>query len=85
MRFHDGRYDLINDVFYEQMRTLFSGTKYAAIADFFLQRDTEIAKNIIKIIEANKGKTIVIVTGADHRSFILYTLKWQAALKIKIQ
>ncbi len=53
---NDGRYDLINFIYYEQLRTLVSGSEYITLSEFYLQRDEHIAENIIAIIKNNKGK-----------------------------
>ena len=69
---NDGRYDLINFIYYEQLRMLLNGSEYLTLSDFYLQRDEHIAENIIEIIKSNKGKRMIFLLGADHRD---YTLK----------
>ncbi len=72
---NDGRYDLINFIYYEQLRTLLQGTEYLALADFYQQRDKHIAQNIIEIIKNNKGKRMIFLLGADHRDFTIKKVK----------
>jgi hypothetical protein len=85
LEFHDGKYDLVNELYYEQMHLLFKETKYAAIADFYLKRNHEIMSHIMRHIKGNQGKTIVIITGADHRSFILKMLQQQTEVPLKLR
>lgn len=68
---NDGRYDLINHVYYVQLELLLKGTQYEALSDFYKRRDEMIARNISKIIESNKGKKMIFLLGADHRSHTL--------------
>lgn len=53
----------------------FSGSKYAEIIDFNKKRDERIGDSIIKFIEQHKGKRIVLVMGADHRTFAVEHIK----------
>jgi hypothetical protein len=69
---NDGRYDLINHIYYEQLKALLQDTEYIALSDFYQQRDEHIAQNILEIIKNNKGKRMIFLIGADHRD---YTLK----------
>lgn len=65
----DGKYDLINKIYYQQMAFLLKGTEYEGIYDFYERRDFNIAENIKNIIEKNPSKRILIIMGADHRSY----------------
>jgi hypothetical protein len=69
---NDGRYDLINRVYYAQLKVLLHATAYEALSDFYQQRDEHIAHNILDIIKNNDGKRMIFLLGADHRD---YTLK----------
>jgi hypothetical protein len=69
---NDGRYDLINRVYYEQLDVLFKDTAYEPLAEFYKKRDEKIAQNISEIIKGNTGKKMIFLVGADHRA---YTLK----------
>lgn len=68
---NDGRYDLVNYIYYEQLKDLFNNTEYSALTDFYQKRDEKIAENLIRIIENNPGKRILIMVGADHRNYSL--------------
>lgn len=72
---NNGTYDMLNEIYYAQMRESYKGEDYEQLATFYLNRDQEIAKNIIKVIEANMGKKIVFLVGADHRSFTLNAIQ----------
>jgi hypothetical protein len=67
----DGRYDVVNRVYYKQMMDVMADTELSGLPEFYLKRDQKIAENILKIIEANKGKRILFLMGADHRSFTM--------------
>jgi hypothetical protein len=69
---NDGRYDLINRIYYSQLKALLDATAYEALSDFYQQRDEHIARNILEIIKNNEGKRMIFLMGADHRD---YTLK----------
>lgn len=66
---NDGRYDLLNSVYYQQLELLLKETEYRDLSAFYSRRDEEIAANIIKIITENPGKKLVFILGADHRSY----------------
>ncbi|MCB9000187.1 MAG: hypothetical protein H6540_09005 [Bacteroidales bacterium] len=68
---NDGRYDLINRIYYEQLELLLKDTQYNLLSDFYKERDEIIARNILEIIKNNDGKKMIFLLGADHRDFIL--------------
>ena len=72
---NDGRYDLINHIYYEQLETLLKDTPYEALSDFYQKRDEIIAANITEIIRNNTGKKMIFLIGADHRDFTLKKVK----------
>jgi hypothetical protein len=69
---NDGRYDLINHIYYEQLILLLKQTEFEPLSDFYKKRDEMIAENILEIIKNNKVKKMIFLIGADHRD---YTLK----------
>jgi len=79
---NDGRYDNLNSVYYHEISMLLKGTRYQAITDFYKNRDEQIAKNIIEIIKANKGRKLIFLMGADHRSYTLEKVKKEFGNKI---
>ncbi len=69
---NDGRYDLINHIYYEQLNLLLKYTEFSPLSDFYKKRDEMIAENILEVIKNNNGKKMIFLIGADHR---YYTLK----------
>lgn len=68
---NDGKYDLLNFVYYEQLKQLFQGTASEKLALFYQQHDEHIAQYMIQVIQKNQGKKIIFLVGADHRDFAL--------------
>ena len=68
---NDGRYDIINYIYYKQLAELLQNTEYEVLSDFYQQRDEQIALNIIEIIKSNLGKKMIFLIGADHRYYTL--------------
>lgn len=68
---NDGKYDLLNYVYNEQMRILMEGTPYQKLSEFYTQRDQAIAQNIIQAIKENSSKRNIFLVGADHRDFAI--------------
>ena len=62
----DGRYDRVTKDYYATFRALTEGTRFAALAAFYHQRDERIIANVLATAKQHPGKRIVIVTGADH-------------------
>lgn len=71
---NDGRYDLINSIYYRQLQLFLEGTEYAALSEFYQQRDAHIAQNIVEIIKKNPGKRMIFLLGADHRGYVMSQL-----------
>lgn len=67
----DGRYDVANRIYYNQMMNLMSDTELHEIPKFYLKRDEMIASNILKIIQENPGAKMLFLMGADHRSYTM--------------
>lgn len=72
LELNDGRYDLINHIYYTQLKALLQHTEFKGLSEFYQQRDEHITQNILEIIKNNKGKRLIFLVGADHRD---YTLK----------
>ena len=71
---NDGRYDTSCEDYYAQFASAFKGTKFQAISDFYRQRDENIGRNIIGILEQNEGRKIIFLMGMDHRVFAIKTI-----------
>jgi len=82
---NDGRYDALNEVYYEQMDYFLKNTAYYELVEFYKRRDVEIAHNIMTLVKANPGKKILFLMGADHRSYSLKQLKKHLGKSIIIQ
>jgi hypothetical protein len=72
---NDGRYDIICDIYYNQLESLLKKTPYEDMANFYKERDKHIDENIINIIEKNIDKKLMFVLGADHRGFAINAIK----------
>lgn len=68
---NDGRYDEINREFYTELEGILTNTKYSSLVNFYKERNRNIVNNLKNIIQKNRGKRILILTGADHRSYIM--------------
>lgn len=64
---NSGHYDLVAELYYQQLDIVLQETPYAAYAKFNRSRDQHIGSNIISLIEQNPGKKLVFVLGANHR------------------
>ena len=53
----------------------FKNTPYMALLPLDKQRDRKIGDNINKYIEQHKGSRIILVMGADHRTFAIENIK----------
>lgn len=80
---NDGRYDIINALYYSQLELLLKDTEYKAITDFYKKRDQMIANRIIEIVKKNRGKKMIFLIGADHRDFTIKRVKEE--LKIPLE
>lgn len=72
---NNGKYDLLAEVQYTQLSILFKNTPFEKMSHFYKKRNEEISNNIIKTINNNMGKRIIVLTGLDHRIFIIKALK----------
>lgn len=72
-----GKYDVLNFVYYEQLKLIFKDTPYIALSEFYQKRDEHIAQNIINIIKAHPGKRLVFLLGADHRDYTVKAIQSQ--------
>src|SRR5690606_9807764 len=68
---NDGRYDLINRVYYAQLNVLLKNTPYEALSTFYATRDEMIARQILALIKSHPGKRMLFLVGADHRAYVV--------------
>lgn len=82
---NNGNYDALNEIYYQQMEYFLKDTDYNELALFYKNRDKKIASNIIRIITENPGKKIILLMGADHRSYSLNQIKSHFGDTLKIK
>jgi hypothetical protein len=80
----DGLYGQLTRAIDQQQQLWLGKTRYQAILDFNQRRDEKIAENIVRVMNARSGGTLVVVTGADHRTFIVENLERAFAGSIRI-
>lgn len=66
-----GKYDSLNSLYYMQMNSILKNSIHAEIPKFYAERDLRIAQNVESIVNASTNQRILILVGADHRSFLL--------------
>lgn len=64
----DGKYDALTEEFTIAQTKILRNTPYQYYDDFQVMRDQRIADNIKAIALKNKGKRILVLTGANHRN-----------------
>jgi hypothetical protein len=82
--FNDGRYDQLNDEYYEVFNKSVAGSRYQPIANFYMERDTRIGRNLAAAIRARHAKRVLIALGADHRSFAIRSLRRSMGASIQL-
>ncbi len=63
-----GEYDALTEEFTVSQTKILRGTRYQYYDDFQVMRDQKIADNVRAIARKNKGKRIIVLTGANHRN-----------------
>lgn len=63
-----GKYDALTEEFTVSQAIILRGTPYQYYDDFQVMRDQRIADNVKAIAKKNKGKRIIVLTGANHRN-----------------
>ena len=57
------------------------GSEYEELTRFYDARNAQIQRNVAALVQAHKGKTIVVLTGDDHYPYLReYLLKQKVAL-----
>jgi len=62
----------------------YKGSQYFEIIEFDKKRDTRIGHSIIQFIEQHQGSRIVLVMGADHRTFAIENIDNHFGNRVKI-
>jgi hypothetical protein len=63
-----GTYDAFTEEFTVSQSRILQNTPYQYYDDFQVMRDQRLADNIKLIAKKNKGKRIIVLTGANHRN-----------------
>ncbi|MCF8454204.1 MAG: hypothetical protein K9G42_13435 [Pedobacter sp.] len=63
-----GEYDALTEEFTVSQAKILRNTPYQYYDDFQVMRDQRIADNVKAIAKKNKGKRIIVLTGANHRN-----------------
>jgi hypothetical protein len=66
---------LLVRAYYDCLNSRLRGTDYEELPHFYQQRDRRLQQNVLSIINSNTGKTIVVLTGVDHYTYMLDALK----------
>lgn len=66
---HNGEYGALCRLIDELEADWLRGTPYQEIIEFNVKRDQEIGNNIISFLRKHEGSRVVLVMGADHRTF----------------
>ncbi|SDM99805.1 hypothetical protein SAMN05421813_13220 [Daejeonella rubra] len=64
----DGKYDALTEEFTRGQTEVLKNTPYQFYDDFQVSRDQRIADNIKALALKNKGKRIIVLTGANHHN-----------------
>jgi erythromycin esterase-like protein len=64
----DGKYDALTEEFTKGQTEVLKNTAYQYYDDFQVSRDQRIADNIKALAINNKGKRIIVLTGANHHN-----------------
>lgn len=82
--FLKGEYDSLTQRQYWLEDSLFKNTVYEEYSRFNNQRDLEITKNALKLIENHPSKRVLILVGANHRNRLVDSLKNFSKNEVKL-
>jgi hypothetical protein len=77
-----GKYDALTEEFTISQARILQNTPYQYYDDFQVMRDQKIADNIKVIARKNKGKRIIVLTGANHRNRAVKLLAKEKFVKL---
>ena len=66
---------LLIKAYYNCLQTRLGDTRYAAILEFYRERNQKMMERIKAVVDKHQGKTIAILTGDDHYPFLLNYLR----------
>lgn len=80
----DGRYGALCRQIDKLEKDWLAGSRYEEIVAFNRLRDEEISRNLIRFIDSHPEERIVVVLGADHRTFALEAVRERFAEAVRI-
>lgn len=78
----EGTYDGLTEEFTKGQTAVLRNTAYQYYDDFQVKRDQRIADNIKEIALQNKGKRIIVLTGANHRNRAFRLMMKEPSVKL---
>ena len=78
----NGEYDSITGHYYHVLDSLLQKSSYEDYVKFNSGRDLKITENALGLIEANEGKKVMIVIGANHRKRLMDSLATRKGIKV---
>jgi hypothetical protein len=63
--------DILVRAYYDCLQGQYQTTTYKSITDFYQLRNKKMMQRLDCIIQKYPGKRIVVLTGADHRPFLV--------------
>lgn len=70
--------------YYECLTGRLRGSDYEALPNFYAERDKHIQQNVIAISRQYPGKTIVVLTGADHYPFLVDAVRREKDIVLRM-
>lgn len=71
----NGEYDSLTGRQYELEDSLFKNSIYEEYSRFNNERDLQITKNALELVEKNPGKKVLLLVGANHRNRLMDSLQ----------
>ena len=81
----DGRYDRLVRARRDILKRQAGDGPYAPVVKFTADRERKIGDNIAAAVRANRGRTIVLVMGADHHGFAVERLRAEFGNSIRLE
>lgn len=82
--FLKGEYDSLTQRQYRLEDSLFRNTPYEAYTRFNDNRDLQITKNALELVNTNPSKRVLILVGANHRNRLVDSLQSKDPKKIEL-
>lgn len=78
----NGDYDRLTEKFYRLEDSLLLAHGYEKYVNFNAGRDLRITLNAIELIQQNKGKSVLIIVGANHRNRLVDSLENRSGIEL---